>query len=267
VPKPLTDLATFVPPPDDWIIPHVLKRGNTGFVIGRPKKACKSWLLLNLGWDLSTGSNCWGVTHSRDGDLLVPKRPMRVCYFSQEDTESDLYDRYKLMAAAGRVPNLNFWYQPKNMELMLDNGPGELKIMGVLEQMKPVDLVMLDPMRRMHAYDENDSEHMARIWRSVNNIEKRFNCACLFSHHVVKPSDHSAAESDPYSARGSGDIFGGADAFINVVPRSVRGNPNKGRLTQPVTCHFEIKRGRPLVPIDLTVDFQTGLVNFDGFTP
>jgi RecA-family ATPase len=267
MPKPLTALSGFVSPPDDWIIPHILKRGNTGFVIGRPKKAAKSWLLFNLGWDLASGKNCWQISRERDGDLLVPPRPMRVCYFSQEDTEGDLYDRFKLMVAAGRVPTNNFWYEPKNLSLMLDNSDGERAIFGVLEKAAPIDLVMFDPMRRMHSFNENDSEHMARLWRSVSNIEHKFNCSCLFSHHIVKPNAMSAAESDPFAARGSGDIFGGADAFINVVPRPQRGNPGKGHLKQPVTLHFEIKRGKPLLPVDLTVDFQTGLVNFDGFTP
>jgi RecA-family ATPase len=267
MPKPLTALSTYVSSPDDWIIPHILKRRNTGFVIGRPKKAAKSWLLFNLGWDLATGANCWQVSRERDGELLIPPRPMRVCYFTQEDTEGDLYDRFKLMVAAGRIPTNDFWYEPKNLNLMLDNGPGELEIMRVLDKVAPVDLVMLDPMRRLHAFNENDSEHMSRFWRSVNNIQTRYNCSCLFSHHITKPTPLSAAESDPFSARGSGDIFGGADAFINVVPRPQRGNPAKGQLKQPLTLHFVSKRGKPLLPIDLTVDFQTGLVNFDGFTP
>lgn len=267
MPKPLTALSAFVSPPDDWIIPHILKRRNIGFIIGRPKKAAKSWLLFNLGWDLATGNNCWQVTRERDGELLVPPRPMRVCYFSQEDTESDLYDRFKLMVAAGRIPTDNFWYEPKNLSLMLDNGEGERNIMNVLEKAAPVDLVMFDPMRRMHAFNENDSEHMSRFWRSVNNIEQKFNCSCLFSHHVVKPTKDSAAESDPFAARGSGDIFGGADMFISVVPKKQAGNPNKGNLIQPLTLHFVSKRGKPLSPIEVTVDFQTGLVNFNGFVP
>ena len=264
--KPLTALSSYQKPPDDWIIPHVLKRRNTGFIIGRPKKAAKSWLLMNLGWDLSDGTNAWSVVHSHDGEILKPTRPMRVFYFSQEDTEDDLHDRFSLMVKAGRIPTNNFWYETKDLSLTLDpNGLG--KIIDALKPAAPLDLVMFDPMRRFHSFDENRSDEMSKLWHSVNVIQQKFDCACLFSHHTVKPGQFTASEEDPNSARGSGDIFGGADAFINVVPRSRKGNPKRGALNAPLTLYFEIKRGKPIVPIDLTVDFTTGGVTFDGFTP
>lgn len=268
--KPLTALTAYQQSPADWIIPNLLKRRNTGFIIGRPKQAAKSWLMLNLGWDLADGSNVWQVVHSKDGEVMKPLRPMRVFYFTQEDTEDDLYDRFKLLVNAGRVPTNNFWYETTDLDLMLDNDKGERKILHRLDeaaQDAPLDLIMFDPMRRCHMFDENDSLEMARFWRSVRHIQARYNCACLFSHHIVKLGPNSPSESDPMAARGSGDIFGSADAFISVAPRKKSGNPNRGSLIQPLTLHFQIKRSKPRPPIDLSVSFTTGLVQFDGFTP
>ena len=66
----------------DWIIPRLLSRRNTGFMCGVPKKAHKSWLLLNLAWDL--GIWPWSKTNHRAKEYIHPHpiaRPMRVVYF------------------------------------------------------------------------------------------------------------------------------------------------------------------------------------------
>ena len=144
----------------DWIIPGLLKRNNTMFIVGEPKRACKSWLLANLAWDLSEGKQIWGVHHSKKGFLFVPKRPMRVVYFSQEDAEDDFQDRAEIMAKAGRTANDNFWFVPKNLQMTLDSENGPVLVEGELTaaaQTAPLDLVILDPLRRVLQGDESNS--------------------------------------------------------------------------------------------------------------
>jgi RecA-family ATPase len=265
LPKPLTALESFVPQPANWIIPGLLKRRNSLFIIGEPKRAAKSWLLFNLGWDLASGQNVWKVTHSKHGEVFKPSRPMRVVYFSQEDTEEDLHQRFMLMYAAGRIPTDNFWYEPKNLNFAFDRGNGETLIKRAIQEVSPVDLVMLDPMRRVHYYDENDSRAMASFWHSLDELENEFNCSFCFAHHNVKPRPDGVSNISPHSARGSGDIFGGADAFINVVTRNKRGNPTRSH-SKNLTLHFETKRSLPIEPIDLSVNLDTGLVEFEGYS-
>jgi RecA-family ATPase len=236
------------------------------FVLGEPKKAMKSWLLFNLGWDLSEGRNIWGVKHTKNGEVFVPARPMRVLYFTQEDTEDDLQDRFKLMVAAGRVPNENFYYQTKDLNFAFDGESGEKRIHEAIKTCAPIDLVMFDPMRRIHYFDENDSQAIAKFWKSLNDLEAKFNCSAIFSHHLTKPSKDGASRESPHAARGSGDIFGGADTFINVVPKPKQGQTRRS-YQKSLALHFETKRSAPLEPIGLTVDLVTGLVNFDCFNP
>ena len=266
MPKPITFLSTRIQEPADWIIPNLLKRRNTAFILGEPKKACKSWLLFNLGWDVSEGKNVWGVQHTKTGEVFAPSRPMRVLYFTQEDTEDDLQDRFKIMVAAGRVPNDNFYYQAKDLNLAFDGKDAEERIHAAIKTCAPVDIVMFDPMRRIHYFDENDSQAIARFWKSLNKMQVEFNCACLFAHHLTKPSREGVDRSSPHAARGSGDIFGGADAFINVVPCP---RPGQGRRSSQkrLVLHFETKRSAPLAPMSLVVNLDTGHVLFDEFNP
>ena len=252
----------------DWIIPGLLNRKNTMFVVGEPKKACKSWLLANLAWDLSEGKPIWGVRHSKKGYVFVPKRPMRIVYFSQEDAEDDFQDRAELITATGRQANDNFWFVPKNLQMTLDSENGPALVEGELTaaaQAAPLDLVILDPLRRVLQGDESNSERIAQIWRKLDDWSKAFNCSFIVAHHVVKPPREKGShydQSSPYVSRGSSDIYAGADAFINVVPRGQKGQPTKGRLLE---LHFTTKRSREISPVRVRVNFETGGVEFVEF--
>ena len=252
----------------DWIIPGLLKRNNTMFIVGEPKRACKSWLLANLAWDLSEGKPVWGVRHTKKGFVFEPKQAIRVVYFSQEDAEDDFQDRAQLIAATGRQPNDNFWFVPKNLQMTLDSasGPGLIEQeLDAAECTGPLDLVILDPLRRVMQGDESNSERIAEVWRILHELGRKFNCSFIVAHHVVKPprqkGDHYDASS-PYVSRGSSDIYAGADAFINVVPKGQRGQSTKGRL---VELHFTTKRSREISPVSVRVNFETGGVEFLGF--
>ncbi len=267
--RPLTYFLERKREEPDWIIPGLLKRQNSLFLVGIPKKAVKSWLLFNLAWDLSEGKPVWGIENTKTGFLFKPKKPMRVIFFTQEDTEDDLHDRYALMSSSGRQPNENLWYVQKDLTMCFDNEKGIEKIDSHLQEASPVDLVIFDPFRRMHYASENDSEVIAKLWKIVSVICKEYNCSVMFSHHIVKPPRGSVNrvgydEADPMNARGSGDIYGGADSFITVVPKNTRGNPELS-LHQEVSLSFQTKRGRPLPKVSLSVSFETGLVTFNHF--
>jgi RecA-family ATPase len=244
-------------PTVDWIVPQLLTRQNTAFIMGAPKKACKSWLLLAMAWDLSEGFAPWGI------EALLPSRPMRTIYFTQEDTEDDIDTRIKAHLRGGsRKANDGLWIVPKNLAIKLDSSEGrriiEKEIDGVVAKAGAVDLVMFDPMRRIHNGNENDSETIAKIWDVVDRIHRRYNCGVVISHHITKPPREKEGydPTDPFNGRGSGDIYGGGDAFMVVVP----GPMAKDRLSRRVSVHFESKRAQEMEPAHLKVEFGTGRV-------
>lgn len=255
----LQELVSLEERPLDWIVPGWLTRGNTGFMFGQPKKACKSWLMLAAAWDLAEGKAVWGIPG------FAPGRPMRTVYFTQEDTEENIKERVMAHVGAGRdAANERLWIVPKDLNIKLDTSAGrslvQREIDGVVDKAGAVDLVMFDPMRRIHNGNENDSETIAEIWDVIDRVHKRYNCATLISHHTVKPPHGKDAEgfdpTDPYTGRGSGDIYGGGDAFAVVLP----GKMASDRMTREVTVHLESKRGQQLEPAFLRVNFGSGRV-------
>lgn len=266
--KSLGELKARVRPQPDWVIPGLLKRGNTAFIIGAPKRAVKSWLMLAAAWDLSEGLPVWAIKKSDGEFLFKPTREMRTVYFTQEDTEDDVHDRVMAHFATGRPENDRVWIVPKNLRIAFDSQAGRDEIQAELDYVREtagrIDLVMFDPLRRMHHGDENDSAVIAEIWRVLDRVHQRYGCATMISHHTVKPPQGEGKmffdASDPFTARGSGDIYGGGDAFMTIVPRTLTNDPP----ARKVEMHFESKRGRPLPPAMLKVHMDTGAVEYMG---
>ncbi len=264
----MPDLLRRVRQAPDWIIPNFLKRQNVGFVIGPPKVG-KSWLLLNLAWDLAQGIPVWSIERSRDGALFLPSRPMRVLYFAQEDTEDDIQDRITMMHDAGRESTSNILFVPKDLSLLIDTENGGENIKTIIADVAPIDLVIFDPLRRTLQGDENSSAVIASVFRKLEMLGSQFNCSFLFSHHTVKPSQAPGKNgrktdlTDPFAGRGSGDIFGGGDAFVNVV---AQGKHTEMAKTRPLKLYFSTKRAAPICPVNMRLSIPPGLVVFEGFT-
>lgn len=255
----IVDLLAKEMPPEDWIVEGFLTRGNTGFIIGPAKKG-KSWLLLDMAWDLSEGKYVWGI------EALRPPRPLRVVYFTQEDTERNIRDRIELKVKGGRVANDRIWIEPKNLNIRLDTPEGRGLLKRSLDKAaarEPIDLVMLDPMRRIHGGEENDSKVIADLWHVIEGIHNDYGCSTLIAHHITKPpNDREHYDpADPYHGRGSGDIYGGGDAFVMLVPGAMAPD---GKSWRRCVLHFESKRAEPMPPAELKIGLTTGKIEYVG---
>lgn len=244
-------------PKEDWIIEGLLTRKNVGFMIG-PSKRGKSWLMLDAAWSLAEGKAIWGIPELR------PSRAMRTVYFTQEDTESNIQDRIRKHVDVGhRTLNNGVTVVPKDLSMKLDTSNGIRLIKNELDSVVKsgqIDLVVFDPMRRIHNGDENDSSHIAKLWAVLDAIHNDYNCATLIVHHTKKPPEDKTGydPTDPYQGRGSGDIFGGGDAFVMVVPGPM--SPDK-KSWRRVSAHFESKRGEPIAPAELQISLIDGSVS------
>jgi RecA-family ATPase len=258
----LAALAEKKLPPEDWIIDGLLTRRNTGFIIGPSKEGCKSWLLLDASWNLSEGLPIWGTTN------LKPGKPLRTVYFTQEDTEKNIQDRVLAHINAGKqAVATNVYLVPKNLNNKLDTPEGIVRIKRELDeamkQMGKIDLVMFDPMRRMHDGNENDSQFIAQLWKPLEGMHNDYDCATLIAHHITKPPREREGYNpgDPYNGRGSGDIYGGGDAFVVIEPKELSPDGKSYRLLK---AHFQSKRGEQMPPAKLKVNFFTGIVDYLG---
>jgi hypothetical protein len=243
----------------EWVINDFLARQNIMLMLGPPKTACKSWLLYNLAWDIGEGRHIWNATqspHGRPEPRWQPPRPMHVVYFCQEDTRDDIQDRLRLLAnSGGRVPHSTVYPIPKDLSCNFDTDAGWDKVRQRVEA-SAADLVIFDPLRRFHTGDENDSRTTQRMWVKFDALMREFNCSIALAHHNRKPGRDSD-QSSPFEARGSSDLYGGSDLIISVSPGKLR----HMRTDRSLTLSFEAKRTPPLQPLELVMDFKTGLVS------
>jgi len=255
----VAELAQKTFPLENWIIPGLLTRQNTAFLMGPPKSAAKSWLLLDAAFSLSIGEAIWGISGTK------PPREMRTVYFTQEDTERDAQSRIGAhLNGGGRKPNDRLWIVPKDLNYQLDTSTGVRGIAAELEDVHArageIDLIIFDPMRRILTGDENSSQTIAQIWSVIDKLHHYYDCAIVISHHIVKPPrDRNGYDpADPYQGRGSGDIYGGGDAFVMVVPGV------GDEFSRKVELHFESKRAKQMPPASVKVDFHSGRVSYLG---
>jgi len=253
----------------DWIISGFLKRGGVGFIQGEPKLSCKSWILLNGAWNLSEGKPFLPITHTKNKQILTPPYPLRIVYFTQEDTDDDLHDRLEIMQKGGkRTPNKRLFFVTKDLSRTLDKKSGVQSFLNELDSIAsnfgPIDLIILDPMRRIHGQDENDSTVIQAFWSVLDIFRRKYNCSFMIAHHIKKPQGKDVwfDLTSPNMMRGSSDIYAGGDAFIMVAPRRTAGNPN---LFRRLDLHFQSKRGKGIAPVTVDVNFNTGGVEFRNF--
>jgi len=261
----VADLAAMQTNATDWIISNLLPRQNLMILAGEPKRSCKSWLVLNLAWDLSEAKPVWNVEHSKRGGVFSVSKPMRSLYFAQEDSLADAKMRIDAMIQAGRAPTKDVFIYPKDPALTLSTPEGVERICEIANDFAPLDVLIFDPLRNCHTGDENDSAAVARILRSTACLQQTLNCSVILVHHERKPSRDSRAREDrtsPYALRGSTALYGGADAIVMAVACPMRANaPNEHRLS----LSFTVKRAPSLAAVNLNVDTSSGSVSFAGF--
>lgn len=196
---------------------------------------------------------------------LEPKRLSPHCLIVPPD--AFVFVRDDEEDHAGRTPHDGFLFVPKDLSLMFDTTLGVLGIGQIIRDAArtgKIDLVIFDPFRRMLHGDENSSAVTAALWRQLDEWGREFHCAFAFSHHIVKPPRDGQSkldETSPFAGRGSGDIFAGGDAFINVVPVSKR----KMAHSHPLKLYFQTKRAAPICPVNLRLDIPPGTIHFEGF--
>jgi hypothetical protein len=84
-----------------------------------------------------------------------------------------------------------------------------------IQEVKPA-LIVLDPFRRVHDLEENDSRVMSRLFTGLRRLAAGTPpCSFLLVHHLKKASEHSGGTLD--RLRGSTDIAASVDSLVEVT--------------------------------------------------
>jgi RecA-family ATPase len=207
-----------LPPVPAYIGPAVLPVGGQ-LVFGGHAKVGKSMLMLEFARALASGDVPFGCPE------FFTTSPVRVLLVEQELGEHGLRQRAARIWTPDEMHRLgrrmdNLYYVSKIPELKLDTSIGRRILRDLCDDIKP-HVLILDPIGRMHSYDENNAQDMAKMFGSLDEIQKSQesqNMALIFSHHFGKPKDERGGFDplDPYAFRGSSKFFDNPDTLITV---------------------------------------------------
>ena len=191
------------------LIDGVLRQGHKMLLAG-PSKAGKSFALINLCIALAEGAYWMGF----------PVRQSRVMYVNLELDKASCLNRFKdvydaLGLAPEHVDNIDVWNLRGRSEPM-DRLLPKLVRRVVKSGAK---VVVIDPVYKVMAGDENSAGDMAAFARLFDRLAHDGACSVIYCHHHSKGAQGDKRSID--RASGSGVFGRDPDAIIDMVELDV----------------------------------------------
>lgn len=223
--------------PLDSVLPGLLP-GTLGLLVA-PGGTGKSNVALDISVSVALG-------RPTAGGLFPAGRPGKVIFLAGEENDRLLAERLRNMVSEGEQesPHLheNLILLPMSGEscvLIADGRPTPLydNLKALCEGAR---LVIVDPVRRIHTGDENDSSDATRLVVALEQLAKASGAAVLGLHHANRASTIDA--SSQHAARGSSALVDGARWQLNM-----------SRMDEKTAANLMVSEaGRPLY---VAVDF------------
>lgn len=250
------------PPLLDHVLPGLLA-GTVGALVA-PGAAGKTMLLTQVACDIAAGAPVGGGIFP-----IAFNNPTgaRVVLFLAEESQEVMHHR--LLAALENMSqmaefrqqsacdalaerlneNLHLYPLAGTERLLCVNG-GE-SITADFRQMevacKDARLVIVDPLRRFHSGEENDSSHMTAVVNAFERITRETGAAVILAHHANQSSVLNGAGAQASAARGSSALSAG-----------VRWQANLSAITDQLAVRYRI----PESDRHLFVRLDTPKVNY-----
>ncbi|MHC4091281.1 MAG: AAA family ATPase [Planctomycetota bacterium] len=193
------------PVPRRWLIEGLWGAAAVGF-IGGPPKCCKSYLGLDMALSVATGTPCVG--------RYAVLEPGPALVYLAEDALAVVRERVAALARHRGVAfaevNLHVITAPR---LRLDQAADRARLFETVRRLRP-RLVLLDPLVRLHAVDENSATEIAQLLAALRDLQRRFDLGVVLVHHTRKaiPAGMPAGQA----LRGSTDLhaFGDSNLYL-----------------------------------------------------
>ena len=167
------ELQTSAAPTAAWLIDQLWTAQAVGIIGGTPK-SCKTWLALEIAVAVASGSPCLAA-------YPVPS-PGPVLLYAAEDSESALRLRLESLA---RHHGLDLLYLDIRVitadSLRLDRAADQERLQATLLLHRPV-LLILDPLVRLHAIDENAAGEIAALLGYLRLLQRKTSAAIALVH-------------------------------------------------------------------------------------
>lgn len=221
----------------------VLPIDGKGFIAG-PTGIGKTNLLLRLGRALAEGGSFLGlpIPHSR-----------RVVHLAIEGSRRGLRKRLaKVWCGASTEARSRFHLAL--IQLNLANDDDLARLSALLVDLRP-EVLIIDPLRNAHPWDENSSQEMALLTSLLDGLINEHHCALIAAHHDRKRSPlarRDAVGTD--RVRGSTALTGWLSFCL-----SIEGDPqHQDTLIGEWT---KVRDAEEVLPL-LTIDFQRETLEF-----
>ena len=184
----------------------VLTADGKGFVAG-PTGVGKTNLLLRLSRCLCEGSPFLG--------LPIPE-PRRVLYLVLEGSRRGMRRRlHKVWKDAQTDARRRFALA--HIILNLGNEDDLNRLDALLYSMRP-EVLIIDPLRNAHSYDENNSADASRLTAILDGIIARHSCAIILAHHDRKRPPFVRRDVGTDRVRGSTALTGWLSFCLSIDP-------------------------------------------------
>lgn len=204
-----------------WIGPDILPK-STKMLLGGHAKLGKSFIAMELAKALSLGRVPFNCPHFN----VLGKT--RVLMIEQELKIYGLQKRAKIVFDG--IPTSEyedyFFFESGNPMINFSEKEGIKLIYDLVNDVKP-EVLMLDPIGKMHFYDENNATQVSKLMSELDKLVahgRPWGMSLIYLHHFGKAPKGDAFKDydplDPYNFRGSSKWFDDADTLVTATKKS-----------------------------------------------
>jgi hypothetical protein len=186
-----------------WLIEQLWTHQAVGIIGGSPKSG-KTWLALEMAVSVASGSPCLAT--------FPVSSPGPVLLYAAEDPATALRARVETLAQVHSIDLQGLDLHIITVDsLRLDRPDHQDRLEATLWKYNPA-LLILDPLVRVHAIDENVAGQVAALLGYLRALQRKTGAAIALVHHVRKQVSATAGAGN--SLRGSGDLYAWLDSFL-----------------------------------------------------
>ncbi len=188
-----------------WLIEQLWGESSVGVIGGAPK-CSKTWLGLDMALSVATGTACLGK-------YAVPQAGPVLIYLA-EDALPVVRER---VAGMARHRGLDLAGVEVHVitapTLRLDRDPHRGRLLETAKRLRP-RLLLLDPLVRLHAIDENHAGEVAGLLAYFRSLQRQLDLSVVLVHHTRKNAAGGVAAGQ--GLRGSSDLhaFGDSNLYL-----------------------------------------------------
>ena len=186
----------------EWLLQNLWAAASVG-IVGGPPKSCKTWLALDMIVSLASATPCLG--------RYKPKGKGRVLLYAAEDSQATLRRRLDMLCRHRGVSlDILEIFVITAERLRLDLNDDQKRLAYTVKCFQP-DLLVLDPLVRLHRINENDAGEVSILLDYLRNLQRQFQLAITLVHHTRK---NCSASQPGLTLRGSSDLHAWSDSSL-----------------------------------------------------